>query len=105
MLKYAPLAVSVLTLAFLPVACGSSKDSQVDGAGNTGDPSGMSPDISTGGDGGPGLSGSHDGGTVVLTPDQVAMIPTAACTGWTTEGETLPAALELVIDTSGSMDD
>lgn len=106
MLKYAPLAVSVLTLAFLPLACGSSnKDSQVNGGTGSGATGGL-PNISTGDpDGGNVLSGSHDGGVVALTPTQVSDITKSACTGWTSEGENLPAVLELVIDTSGSMDD
>jgi len=108
MFKYAPLAVSVLTLAFLPLACGSSnKDSQVNGGGSGTNVNGMQPNIGVGsdGDGGNVLSGSHDGGTVALTPAQVSDITKSACTGWTSEGENLPAVLELVIDTSGSMDD
>src|SRR5450432_541747 len=108
MLKYAPIAVSIISLAILPVACGSSKDSQVDGNGINTNPGGTTPNINPGGDtdaGNGGLTGSHDGGTVALTPAQVATITGSACTGWTTEGENLPAALELVIDTSGSMDD
>jgi hypothetical protein len=106
MLKYSPVAVSVLALAFLPLACGSASDSKVSGGGSNNGNGGGGPDISVGNlDGGNALTGSHDGGTVVLTPAQVTNITSAACTGWTTEGENLPAALELVIDTSGSMDD
>jgi hypothetical protein len=106
MLKFAPITLSLISLAILPAGCGSSKDSQVDGSGNnTG--SGGGPNITVGGESGngSGLTGSHDGGTVTLTADQVKMITSSACTGWTSEGENLPAALELVIDTSGSMDD
>ncbi len=107
MLKYAPVAVSVLTLAFFPLACGSSnKDSQVTGSGGGVNVNGSQPNIGVGdGDGGNALTGSHDGGTVALTPAQVSQITSSACTGWTSEGENLPATLELVIDTSGSMDD
>jgi hypothetical protein len=107
MLKFAPFAISLVSLAVLPVACGSSKDSQIDGTGTGTGSGGGPPNIVVGGnaDGGPGLNGNHDGGLVALTPAQVAGITQAACTGWTTEGENLPAALELVIDTSGSMDD
>ncbi|HEX3774450.1 MAG TPA: vWA domain-containing protein [Polyangiaceae bacterium] len=107
MLKYAPLAISVVTLAFLPMACGSSKDSQVNGGdGSNTNTNGMQPNITVGdSDAGNMLSGSHDGGSVALTAAQVTDITQAACTGWSAEGENLPAALMLVIDTSGSMDD
>lgn len=106
MLKYAPLAISVLTFAFLPMACGSSKDSQVNGGDTNSNPNGTPPNISVGdSDAGNVLSGSHDGGSVALTSDQVSSITGAACTGWSAEGENLPAAIMLVIDTSGSMDD
>src|SRR5258706_10897937 len=105
--KFAPFAISLISLAVLPVACGSSKDSQIDGTGTAAGSGSGPPNIVVGGnaDGGPGLNGNHDGGLVQLTPAQVAGITQAACTGWTTEGENLPAAIELVIDTSGSMDD
>jgi hypothetical protein len=107
MLKYSPLAISALTLAFLPLACGSASDSQVSGgSGNNGSQAGGANITVAGGlDGGTAAPGTLKGGTVALTPAQVATITSAACTGWTTEGENLPAALELVIDTSGSMDD
>lgn len=106
MLKYAPLAVSLVTLASIPMACGgSSGDSQVNGAGPNGS-SGSTGSINVPGSGGGGsISGTHTGGTMVLTPAQVKAITSAACTGWTSEGENLPAALDLVIDTSGSMND
>jgi len=46
---------------------------------------------------------NSDGGRVDLTPDQIEAIEDAACTGWVAEGETLPAVLQLVVDTSRSM--
>lgn len=51
--------------------------------------------------GGPGLN--QDGGREELSEQQVQQILKAECTGWAGEGETVPATLELVIDTSGSM--
>jgi hypothetical protein len=82
--------------------CGSSSDgSEGDGPGSSGGTRGL--DL---GGGGPTFtSGPHDGGTVPLTPDEVATIEGAACTGWSAEGENLPAVLQLVVDVSGSMDD
>lgn len=44
-----------------------------------------------------------DGGSVVLTPEQIEAIETGACAGWNAEGETVPAVLQLVVDTSFSM--
>lgn len=44
-----------------------------------------------------------DGGVADLTDEQVEAILNAECTGAEAEGERLPAALELIIDVSGSM--
>jgi hypothetical protein len=46
-----------------------------------------------------------NGGREALTPDQVKGILEAECTGWSREGEPIPATLQLVVDTSGSMTD
>jgi hypothetical protein len=81
-------------------ACGSS-EGEGDGAGANG--SGGT-GLVLGGNGGKN-AGTHDGGLVPLTPDQVDDIENAACTGWAAEGENLPAVLQLVVDVSGSMDD
>jgi len=51
--------------------------------------------------GGPGFN--QDGGRTELTSEQVDGILDAECTGWSGEGESVPATLELVVDTSGSM--
>jgi hypothetical protein len=84
-------------------ACGSSDgDGAGDGAGANG--SGGS-GLVLGHGGKSSGNGTHDGGLVPLTPDQVNEIENAACTGWAAEGENLPAVLQLVVDVSGSMDD
>lgn len=58
-----------------------------------------------GGDGFAGGAGlDQDGGRTELTAEQVDQILGAECTGWSGEGETVPATLQLVVDTSGSMD-
>ncbi len=48
-------------------------------------------------------TGKLDGGQIPLTPQQVTSIKTQACAGESVEGEALPAILELVVDTSSSM--
>jgi hypothetical protein len=59
-------------------------------------------DSGTGGlAGGPGFN--QDGGRTELTSEQVDEILGAECTGWEGEGEKVPATLQLVVDTSGSM--
>lgn len=60
--------------------------------------------------GSPGSGGAapitpKNGGREALTPDQVKGILEAECTGWSREGEPIPATLQLVVDTSGSMTD
>lgn len=52
-----------------------------------------------------GVAEERDGGRTDLTSDQVQAILDAECTGWSREGEPLPATLQLVVDTSGSMTD
>src|SRR5260221_612179 len=51
MLKFAPFAISLVSLAVLPVACGSSKDSQIDGTGTGTGAGGGPPNIVVGGAG------------------------------------------------------
>lgn len=81
--------------------CGSS-EGDGDGAGANGS-GGTNGGLVLGGGG--GKTGTHEGGLVPLTPEQVDDITNAACTGWAAEGENLPAVLQLVVDVSGSMDD
>ncbi|HET9956524.1 MAG TPA: vWA domain-containing protein [Polyangiaceae bacterium] len=49
------------------------------------------------------LPGKFEGGTVPINNDDYDSLKNSACTGWASEGETLPAQLELVIDVSSSM--
>lgn len=83
--------------------CGSSSEDDGDGGGANG--SGGTGLVLGGGSGANKGNGTHDGGVVPLTPDEIENIENAACTGWTAEGENLPAVLQLVVDVSGSMDD
>jgi hypothetical protein len=97
--------------ATFSVACGSSEEDQgLSGSGSTGSgASSGTTGIDLGGNGtgaGPGTgNGTYDGGTIDLTPEEVSSISDAACAGWSTEGESLPAILQLVVDVSGSMDE
>lgn len=95
--------------------CGSKEDEE---QGNgSGDGDGDSPEegdieIGTGGGSGAGdgdgdLSGNGEfnGGSFVLTEEELAEISDAACAGWVHEGEVLPSTIQLVIDVSSSMRD
>ncbi len=108
MSKPGAFLVSLVFLSTLMAACGSDDGDDEglgSGAANGSGASGGSSPIDLGGSGGTtGIPGSHDGGTVPLTPEQITDIEDGACAGWSTEGENLPAVLELVVDVSGSMD-
>ena len=105
MLKHYSLLASLVSLAAISSACGSSGDDDGDGTGGSNGTGGSLSLAGTNGTGGSVLgNGKHDGGTVELTPAQVDEIEKSACAGWSTEGEALPAVLELVVDVSGSME-
>lgn len=92
-------------LASATVGCGSEGG----GKGKDGDEDSSTADIELTGMGDSGTSSTgttisgSDGGRVDLTAEQIEEIENAACTGWVGEGETLPAVLQLVVDTSRSM--
>jgi hypothetical protein len=112
--------------ALLPLACGNDGSGLVD-AGSGGSAS-DNPGSDTGGGSGNDLAASggdnntldgadlgnnlgsggtgvpNQGGTIQLTAEQLAAIENGSCTGWTQEGENLPAVLQLVVDISLSMD-
>lgn len=92
--------VLFLTVSSLLSGCGSDSDDGEGGPNGSGG-SGLMLGNGTGGKG----SGTHNGGLVPLTPQEIENIENAACTGWSAEGENLPAVLQLVVDVSGSMDD
>lgn len=80
-------------------ACGGSggglSDSTADGvAGGTG---GTLLDL------GNAVAEVFDGGTVVLTAEQVDTVLSSACVGSVTQGEIVPSVIQLVVDVSGSM--
>ncbi|HEY0463430.1 MAG TPA: hypothetical protein VGC79_04435 [Polyangiaceae bacterium] len=92
----------------LSLACASTKD----GSGVTGAAAGApgtagSPSLVVTSEGGGGSTGTgpKTGGTLTLTPDQVAAINNNACDGWSVEPESKPAVLEFVVDTSLSMNE
>jgi hypothetical protein len=99
MLKCARLMAPVCFVGAL-AACSSNVEDD-DGGNNNG----TGPTINVGNGPNGGAISNQNGGTRTLTPEQVTSIRGAACTGWSTEGEQLPAILELVVDVSGSMDD
>lgn len=91
-------------LAATVVQCGGD---DADGAGSGGaNNTDLGSGLGTGGS--DGFAGGaafddQDGGRTELTAEQVDQILGAECTGWSGEGETVPATLQLVVDTSGSM--
>ncbi len=86
------------------VGCGDGSDGKDGDSGTTEIQVTGSGDGDGDGDGTTGGSISEsDGGRVDLTAEQIEAIEDAACTGWVAEGETLPAVLQLVVDTSRSM--
>jgi hypothetical protein len=92
-----PFAVVPIVLAgFLVTACGGSDGSEVDGSnGNgTGNVGGNGqPNLGNGGNG-PGSNGS--GATTAITPG-------SECAKGTAAADAIPAVVQMVIDTSGSM--
>jgi hypothetical protein len=114
-MKISTLVISSSALAFA-FGCGSSKSgSEVAGAaagspGSPGSPGSAGTVSLLVNDGSGGSGGSADttpktGGVVALTADQVTAINNNACDGWSVEPETEPAVIELVIDTSLSMNE
>jgi hypothetical protein len=112
------VAATVILAGALPLAACSSEEGNGSGGldSGSGASSGAGTTIGVGGATGqipttPGAgtagttSGSSDGGLIDLTPDEVGVIEDAACTGWSVEGESLPAAIQLVVDVSGSMEE
>jgi hypothetical protein len=106
---------SITSVAVLLGACGGNNQTATisgtgpqPGAGGSGT-AGFNPGTSGvfgGGSGGViGIAGMHDGGTTPLTSSQVTQIEMSACAGTAIEGENLPSVLELVVDTSLSMND
>jgi hypothetical protein len=91
----------------MTLACGSSEeDGGLSGSGANGSgATGGTTTINVGGSGATTGTGTHDGGSIPLTEDEVDAIADSACAGWSTEGESLPAVLQLVVDVSGSMED
>jgi hypothetical protein len=73
-------------------ACGSAQAPQ----GGTTDPG-----FHVGGNG--SIDVNYVGGEAQLTSDQFTTIKNSSCAGWSHEGENVPAVLDFVVDTSGSM--
>lgn len=107
-MKTTALLCCISGLAF-SLACGSTKNdgSQVSpgAAGMVGTGGSGTLDVGNGSSGGLPGSGQKMGGTLTLTPDQVAAINNNACQGWSAEPESKPAVLEFVVDTSLSMNE
>src|SRR5262245_7298204 len=90
----------VSALALGSSACSSDKKDGNGGNGGTG-----GGDVLATGGGGNAIGGPYEGGTQTLTPDQADELRTGACAGWAAATEAQPAVLDLVVDTSLSMDE
>ena len=98
----------VLGGAAAGTGCGGEPDDEENGSSGSNDSGAIGIDLTsgTGSDSEGATSGSiesSDGGRIDLSEEQVQAIDAAACTGWMGEGESLPAVLQLVVDTSFSM--
>lgn len=114
MIQRSVLPIFVLGLGALAAfGCGDSDDGNGGGTGATGTGAssglvgigGQVVNVGGGNSGGSSGTGTFDGGSVPITPEEEDAIRDKACTGWTIEGEVVPSVLELVVDVSGSMDD
>lgn len=105
---------SVAFLAMLAFSCASKNngddDNTMTGTGGAagyqftgGAPStGGAPDTNAGGS---DTSPNSDRNLKVITSDDWDKISADSCAGWTAEGEMVPANIEFIVDTSGSMTD
>jgi hypothetical protein len=101
---------SVAFLAMLAIGCASKKtgDEIATGGG-----SGFNVTGGAGNNGGAGGGGPTGGAPSIdsernmsnLTQDEWDTITAGSCTGWTAEGEMVPANIVFIVDTSGSMKD
>src|SRR5689334_6355658 len=101
MLKHVAIVTSIVGLGSIVSACSGEDGSSVEGNGHGGSNNGSAGTLNLGATSNSGGSvfgdGKHDGGIVPLTDEQVQAIQDGACAGWATEGEALPAVLELVV--------
>jgi hypothetical protein len=108
------VSAGAIWLALVTSACGE-KDADDDQAGagagsslNTGGTLNLNTGGSTNGPGTGatgGSSGMQDGGVLELSDAEADALTGAACAGWSAEPETQPAVLQLVVDTSLSMNE
>jgi hypothetical protein len=103
---------SVAFLALLAFSCSSKKtaddDDDVVGTGGGGFQFPTGGASSTGGAsnaGGSTSTGPSDRNLLTITEQEWADMNFESCTGWTAEGEMVPANIEFIVDTSGSMTD
>jgi hypothetical protein len=108
------VSAGAVWLALVTTACGekdADDDQAVAGAGSSLNMGGAL-NLNTGGStDGPGTgatsgsSGMQDGGVLELSDAEADALTGAACAGWSAEPETQPAVLQLVVDTSLSMNE
>lgn len=109
-----PLVSGALWLALSAAACGNNEgDADAGGSGAGGSlntagtlnlvTSGTAGSLGTGASSGSGET--QDGGVLELSDAEAEALTGAACAGWSAEPETQPAVLQLVVDTSLSMNE
>lgn len=97
------LALTALVSTGVGISCSEETAGVDDDSGSATGGNGIVVDGSMPGTGGGDAKPPLDGGRIDLTPEQVDEILGAACVGWSAEGKSLPAVLQLVVDESGSM--
>jgi hypothetical protein len=104
----------LLPLVLLALACSSDEKEAGDdaaqnggsnGAGNAGTGSFIPIGGTSGTQGSGGSNGTSGNGSGEIPPETAESLRQKACTGWANEPELLPSVLELVVDTSLSMDE
>src|SRR6188768_2952586 len=109
-MKHLLVMPGALLLALCVSACGEKKDDDGGIPGNGGSANtGGSLSLVTSGTTGTGATtgnpATQDGGVLELSEDEADALTGAACAGWSAEPETQPAVLQLVVDTSLSMNE
>jgi hypothetical protein len=84
-------------IAFLPISCGSDKGSSNGNTIDTGSTTGTITGTTT------AAAGTGDGGVTAVTSTTWDNAAASACNGTSTESETMPAKIEMVVDVSSSM--
>lgn len=110
-MKHLLVIPGALLMALCASACGDKSDdddSGIPGNGGSANTAGSLSLITSGTTGSGATTGNpatQDGGVLELSENEADALTGAACAGWSAEPETQPAVLQLVVDTSLSMNE